>query len=213
MSGLHASVEVALRLDRPHAEPLRGWQAFGHSKGGGDRRRRTTGDMCRNACRLRSGPDARDHIGRTRRIAGALEGEGAACECPPAPACGRHLLLYFARSPLSLRVSGLHASVEVALRLDRPHAEPLRGWRAFRHSKGGGDRRRRATGDMCRNACHLRSGPDARDHIGRNRRIGRAGGRGSCMRMSPGAGLWPSPPPLLRTQPPLPPRVRPPRVC
>ncbi len=164
-------VEVALWLDCPHAEPLRGWQAFGHSKGGGDRRRRATGDMCPNACRLRRGPEARDHIGRTRRIAGALEGEGAACECPPAPACGRHLLLYFARSSLSLRVSGLRAPVEVPLRLDPPQAEPLRGWQAFGHSKGGGDRRRRATGDMCPSACRSRRGPDARDHTCRNRRI------------------------------------------
>ncbi len=171
VSGLHASDEVALWLDPPQAEPLREWQAFGQSKGGGDRRRRTAGDICPSACRSRRGPDARDHTCRTRRIAGALEGEGAACECPPAPACGRHLLLYFARSPLSLRVSGLHASVEVALRLDPPHAEPLRGWQAFGHSKGGGDRRRRTAGDICPSACRSRRGPDARDYTGRNRRI------------------------------------------
>lgn len=45
---------------------------------------------------------------------------------------------------------------------DYPQAEPLRGWRAFRQSKGGGDRHRRATGDICRNACHPRSGPTLR---------------------------------------------------
>jgi len=87
----------------------------------------------------------------------ALGEEGLACECPPAPAYGRHLLLYFAHKPLFPRVSGIQAGQAVAL--DYPQAEPLRGWRAFRQSKGGGDRRRRATGDICRNACHPRSGP------------------------------------------------------
>ncbi|CAM0122403.1 hypothetical protein SMJ63A_20331 [Stenotrophomonas geniculata] len=62
MSGIQAGQAVA--LDYPQAEPLRGWQAFGQSKGGGDRRRRATGDICRNACHPRSGPDPRDDNSR-----------------------------------------------------------------------------------------------------------------------------------------------------
>ncbi len=55
-----------------------------------------------------------------------------------------------------------------------PQAEPLRRWQAFGQSKGGGDRRRRATGGscavaspprprhICPDACHPRTGPTAR---------------------------------------------------
>jgi hypothetical protein len=54
-----------LWLLRPQAEPLCGWQAFGQSKGGGDRRRRATGDICPNACHPRSGPNARNESDRS----------------------------------------------------------------------------------------------------------------------------------------------------
>ncbi|CAM0121082.1 hypothetical protein SMG44B_20473 [Stenotrophomonas maltophilia] len=47
-------------------------------------------------------------------------GEGLTCECPPAPACGRHLLLYFARKPLSPRVSGIRAALALALTIRKP---------------------------------------------------------------------------------------------
>ncbi len=150
----------------PQAEPLRGWPAFGQSKGGGDRRRRTTGDICPDACHLRCGPDLRGDSCRRRRRGRALEGAGAGCECPPAPACSRHLLLYFAPSPRSLRVSGIQAAQAVAL--DYPQAEPLRGWPASGQSKGGGDRRRRTTGDICPDAGHPRSGPNARNESDRS---------------------------------------------
>ena len=99
---------------------LRGWQASGQSRGGGDRQRRTTGDICPDACHPRSGPDLRGGSCRRRRRGRALGEEGLACECPPAPAYGRHLLLYFAHKPLFPRVSGIQAGQAVAL--DYPQA-------------------------------------------------------------------------------------------
>ncbi|MEQ3436386.1 hypothetical protein STENO_000489 [Stenotrophomonas maltophilia] len=149
----------------PQAEPQRRWQAFGQSKGGGDRRRRTTGDICPDACHLRCGPDLRGGSCRRRRRGRALEGAGACVRMSPGAGLRPSpppLLRTQASLPPRVRHPGGFGTGSYY-----PQAEPLRGWQAFGQSKGGGGRHRRATGDICPNACHPRCGPNARNESDR----------------------------------------------
>ena len=108
------------------------------------------------------------------RGAGASGGGALQAPCPPASACGRHLLLYLRlkgtptrrwrwRGELCERRGGI---------VVRSEALPRRGRGALRVSKGGGRSRRRRPGDMERKASRPRRGPSGHGGVNRSSSLG-----------------------------------------
>ena len=123
--------------------------------------------------------------------------EALAYECPPAPAVGRHLPLYFVRKGLRPAFGVRRRLVEsrrARVALSSPHAEPRRGGQGSGQSKGGGDGQRPAPGDICPDPCLPRRGPSVRGESGRRRACG-----GRCVLR--GAGRRPLRTNVLRRRP------------
>ncbi len=133
--------------------------------------------------------------------------EALACECPPAPAVGRHLLLYFVRKGLRTAFGVRRRVIE---RLPRALRSTHRTPSLVGAGRGLGKVKEEVTANGRRRGTFAQTPacPGGALQFAANRNEGTravgsfcvAQGGGPCVRMSSGAGRWPSPPPLLRTQ-------------
>ncbi len=141
----------------------------------------------------------------------AVTGRGLG-KCPPAPAVGRHLLLYFAQTPArpdEARLAVGRAQCSRQPFNDAPtnserRAEAL-AYEVKEEVTANGRRRRTFVREGLRPAPRRMSPPQACLRLDSPRTDGPRRGRQGSGQMSPGVGRWPSPPPLLCPDP-CPPR-------
>ncbi len=182
----------------PHAEPRRGGQGVGQSKGGGDGQRPAPGDICPGPCLSRRGPSVRGESGR-RHACGGFILRGAGRMPLRTNVLRRRPLAVTSPFTSYARASARRSEfVGASLKADcsqpyPPHAEPRRGGQGVGQSKGGGDGQRPAPGDICPGPCLSRRGPSVRGESGRRHACG-----GFILR---GAGRMPLRTNVLRRRP------------